>query len=70
MTQKYFITTLQEQEMRNLVQQGIDIELKYSHLFDELVIFTDHDTAYQKLLTTSKRLREEFQWVPSSWIRQ
>lgn len=59
-----------EQEMRTLVQQGIDIENKYSHLFDELIIFTDHNTAHQNLLTTSRRLREEFQWVPSSWVRR
>ena len=66
----FYNTVLQEQEMRTLVQQGIDIENKYSHLFDELIIFTDHNTAHQNLLTISQRLREEFQWVPSSWVRR
>lgn len=62
-------SNITEQAMRKLVQQGIDIELKYTHLFDELIIYTDHNTAYQNLLTLSRRLREEFQWVPSSWVR-
>lgn len=64
-----FITILQEQEMRRLVNQGINIEQKYTHLFDDLIIFTNQNTAYQKLLTISQRLREEFQWVPASWVR-
>ena len=56
--------------MRQLVQQGIEIENKYNHLFDELIIFTDYNNAHQNLLNLSRRLREEFQWVPSNWVRR
>lgn len=66
---KKFITNLQEQEMGRLVEEGRNMELKYSHLFDDLIIFTNHNTAYRNLLTTSQRLREEYQWVPASWFR-
>ena len=56
--------------MRKLVEQGNDIEQKYSHLFDKLIIYTDHDTAYQELVATSRRLKEDFQWIPYNWVTQ
>jgi len=56
--------------MRYLIQQGIDMELKYTHLFDKLIIFTDQEEAYQHLLTTCQHLRDQFQWVPSTWVKR
>jgi len=61
---------VQTQEMRQLIQQGINMEIKYTHMFDELIIFTNQEEAYQHLLTTCQRLKEQFQWVPSTWVKR
>jgi len=56
--------------MRQLIQQGIDMEIKYTHMFDELIIFTNQEEAYEHLRTTCQRLKEQFQWVPSTWVKR
>lgn len=65
-----FLTlSLQEEELRNIIEMGRSMEDVYGHYFDCVIIHYDHERAYRDLTTEIQRIQTEPQWVPIKWIR-
>ncbi|XP_078046810.1 protein PALS1-like [Augochlora pura] len=60
--------SFKEEELKDIIEKAREMEDKYGHLFDMIIINTDTDRAYNDLLTEINSLEREPQWVPASWI--
>ncbi|XP_046488677.1 protein PALS1 isoform X2 [Neodiprion pinetum] len=58
-----------EDELKDIIEKARDMEDKYGHLFDMIIINNDTDRAYNQLLTEINSLEREPQWVPASWLQ-
>ncbi|XP_053997932.1 uncharacterized protein LOC128886794 [Hylaeus anthracinus] len=61
--------SFKEEELKDIIEKAREMEDKYGHLFDMIIINTDTDRAYSQLLTEINSLEREPQWVPASWIQ-
>ncbi|KAJ8688640.1 hypothetical protein QAD02_024435 [Eretmocerus hayati] len=57
-----------EDELKDIIEKAREMEDKYGHLFDMIIINSDTDRAYNQLLNEINSLEREPQWVPASWI--
>ncbi|KAL7302713.1 hypothetical protein TKK_0004766 [Trichogramma kaykai] len=62
--------TYKEEELKDIIEKAREMEDKYGHLFDMIIINNDTDRAYNQLLSEINSLEREPQWVPASWIHQ
>ncbi|XP_076633986.1 protein PALS1 isoform X1 [Colletes latitarsis] len=62
--------SFKEEELKDIIEKAREMEDKYGHLFDMIIINTDTDRAYNQLLTEINSLEREPQWVPASWLIQ
>ncbi|XP_033207535.1 MAGUK p55 subfamily member 5-A isoform X2 [Belonocnema kinseyi] len=58
-----------EDELKDIIEKAREMEDKYGHLFDMIIINNDTDRAYNQLLTEINSLEREPQWVPGSWLQ-
>ncbi|XP_048507546.1 uncharacterized protein LOC105685455 isoform X2 [Athalia rosae] len=58
-----------EEELKDIIEKAREMEDKYGHLFDMIIINNDTDRAYNQLLTEINSLEREPQWVPASWLQ-
>ncbi|XP_057335328.1 uncharacterized protein LOC130674055 isoform X2 [Microplitis mediator] len=58
-----------EDELKDIIEKARDMEDKYGHLFDMIIINNDTDRAYNQLLTEINSLEREPQWVPATWVQ-
>ncbi|XP_025074678.1 MAGUK p55 subfamily member 5-A [Pogonomyrmex barbatus] len=61
--------SFKEEELKDIIEKAREMEDKYSHLFDMLILNNDTDRAYNQLLTEINSLEREPQWVPASWVQ-
>ncbi|XP_014480741.1 PREDICTED: uncharacterized protein LOC106747595 isoform X4 [Dinoponera quadriceps] len=61
--------SFKEEELKDIIEKAREMEDKYGHLFDMLILNNDTDRAYNQLLTEINSLEREPQWVPASWIQ-
>lgn len=61
---------LQEEELKEIIATARDMELRWGHLFDMIIINNDTQRAYQQLLNEINSLEREPQWVPANWLKQ
>ncbi|XP_048266381.1 protein PALS1 isoform X2 [Bombus terrestris] len=61
--------SVKEEELKDIIEKAREMEDKYGHLFDMIIINTDTDRAYNQLLTEINSLEREPQWVPASWVQ-
>ncbi|XP_068965971.1 uncharacterized protein [Bombus flavifrons] len=61
--------SFKEEELKDIIEKAREMEDKYGHLFDMIIINTDTDRAYNQLLTEINSLEREPQWVPASWVQ-
>nr|XP_050867399.1 protein PALS1 isoform X4 [Vespula vulgaris] len=61
--------SFKEEELKDIIEKAREMEDKYGHLFDMIIINNDTDRAYNQLLTEINSLEREPQWVPASWIQ-
>ncbi|XP_020289459.1 MAGUK p55 subfamily member 5-A isoform X7 [Pseudomyrmex gracilis] len=61
--------SFKEEELKDIIEKAREMEDKYGHLFDMLILNNDTDRAYNQLLTEINSLEREPQWVPGSWIQ-
>lgn len=61
---------LQEEELKEIIATARDMELRWGHLFDMIIINNDTQRAYQQLLNEINSLEREPQWVPAHWLKQ
>lgn len=57
-----------DDELQEMIRSGQRMELHYGHWFDDVIVNADLSTAFEQLLTISRRLEEQPQWVPISWV--
>uniref|UniRef100_A0A7N8Y1E5 Protein PALS1 n=1 Tax=Mastacembelus armatus TaxID=205130 RepID=A0A7N8Y1E5_9TELE len=57
------------EELRDIIEKAREMEQSCGHLFDAIIVNTDHDKAYSELLRLINKLDTEPQWVPCSWLR-
>ncbi|XP_058792449.1 uncharacterized protein LOC131664960 isoform X3 [Phymastichus coffea] len=58
-----------EEELKDIIEKAREMEDKYGHLFDMIIINNDTDRAYNQLLSEINSLEREPQWVPASWVQ-
>ncbi|XP_018302479.1 MAGUK p55 subfamily member 5-A isoform X2 [Mycetomoellerius zeteki] len=61
--------SFKEEELKDIIEKAREMEDKYGHLFDMLIVNNDTDRAYNQLLTEINSLEREPQWVPASWVQ-
>lgn len=61
--------SFKEEELKDIIEKAREMEDKYGHLFDMIIINNDTDRAYNQLLTEINSLEREPQWVPASWMQ-
>ncbi|KAH0955739.1 hypothetical protein HN011_002843 [Eciton burchellii] len=58
-----------EEELKDIIEKAREMEDKYGHLFDMLILNNETDRAYSQLLAEINSLEREPQWVPASWVQ-
>lgn len=58
----------QEDELKDIIATARDMEARWGHLFDMIIINTDTERAYLNLMEEINSLEREQQWVPASWV--
>ncbi|XP_049875007.1 protein PALS1 isoform X2 [Pectinophora gossypiella] len=58
-----------EEELKEIIATARDMELRWGHLFDMIIINNDTQRAYQQLLNEINSLEREPQWVPAHWLK-
>ncbi|XP_055700690.1 protein PALS1 isoform X3 [Phlebotomus papatasi] len=57
-----------EEELKEIIATARDMEARWGHLFDMIIINNETERAYHQLLTEINSLEREPQWVPASWL--
>ncbi len=52
-----------------MIKAGDKIEKLYGHWFDLTVVNEDLTVAFEQLLKAVRRLDQDAQWVPASWVQ-
>ncbi|KAF4528244.1 hypothetical protein B566_EDAN014402 [Ephemera danica] len=58
-----------EEELKDIIEKAREMEDRYGHFFDMVIINNDTERAYQQLLSEINGLEREPQWVPASWVK-
>ncbi|GJQ83147.1 hypothetical protein Trydic_g15383 [Trypoxylus dichotomus] len=61
--------TYKEEELKDIIEKAREMEDKYGHFFDMIIINNDTERAYHQLLTEINSLEREPQWVPAAWVK-
>jgi len=59
-----------DDELEEIIERAREMEERYGHYFDMIIIYSDPDRAYQQLLDEINLLEREPQWVPAAWVRK
>ena len=62
------ILCFQDEELQEVIERAREMEDKYGHYLDYILVNSDMELAYQELLNEINRLEVEPQWVPSPWV--
>lgn len=60
---------VKDEELKDIIERSREMEDKYGHFFDYVLVNTDMDRAYEELLAEINRIEVAPQWVPISWTR-
>ncbi|XP_077295959.1 MAGUK p55 family member stardust isoform X3 [Arctopsyche grandis] len=58
-----------EEELKEIIATARDMESRWGHLFDMIIINNDTQRAYTQLLAEINSLEREPQWVPAHWLK-
>ncbi|EZA56262.1 MAGUK p55 subfamily member, partial [Ooceraea biroi] len=61
--------SFKEEELKDIIEKAREMEDKYGHLFDMLILNNDTDRAFDQLLKEINIVQREPQWVPASWVQ-
>ena len=59
-----------DDELDEIIERAREMEERYGHYFDMIIIYSDPDRAYQQLLEEINLLEREPQWVPAAWLNK
>lgn len=54
--------------LKEIIERGREMEDKYGHFFDYILVNQDMDRPYDELLQEINCLEVEPQWVPIQWV--
>ncbi|XP_055380328.1 uncharacterized protein LOC129611287 [Condylostylus longicornis] len=57
-----------EENLKDIIATARDMEARWGHLFDMIIINNDTEKAYHQLLAEINSLEREPQWVPAIWL--
>ncbi|XP_031626872.1 uncharacterized protein LOC116343112 isoform X4 [Contarinia nasturtii] len=57
-----------DEDLKEIIATARDMEARWGHLFDMIIINNDTERAYHQLLAEINSLEREPQWVPASWV--
>ena len=57
-----------DDELEEIIERAREMEERYGHYFDMIIIYSDPDRAYQQLIEEINLLEREPQWVPAAWL--
>lgn len=60
---------VKEEELMDIIEKAREMEDRYGHLFDLIIINNDTNRAFEQLLSEINSLEREPQWVPASWVQ-
>lgn len=66
---KYNLHFFQEEELKEIIEKAREMEDKFGHYFDMIIINNDTERAYHQLLNEINSLEREPQWVPATWVK-
>jgi len=55
-------------ELRETIERAREMEERFGHFFDMVVVHAEPERAYQELLREINVLEREPQWVPAAWV--
>lgn len=58
-----------EEELKEIIEKAREMEDKFGHYFDMIIINNDTERAYHQLLNEINSLEREPQWVPATWVK-
>ncbi|XP_044747710.1 protein PALS1 isoform X2 [Coccinella septempunctata] len=61
--------SFKEEELKDIIEKAREMEDKYGHFFDMVIINNDTERAYHQLLGEINSLEREPQWVPAAWVK-
>ena len=56
--------------MQELYHTSQEIHAEYSHYFDWVIVNDDLQVAADMLKEVARRIEEEPQWIPASWVEE
>ncbi|XP_070576726.1 protein PALS1-like isoform X1 [Ptychodera flava] len=59
---------LKDEELREMIEKGREMEDTHGHYFDYVLINSDQERAYNELINEINRIQVEPTWVPLSWL--
>lgn len=59
-----------EEELKETIEKAREMEEKYGHMLDLVIINSDTERAFSQLLSEINSLEREPQWVPNTWVKQ
>lgn len=62
------VAPMQDDDLKEIIATARDMEARWGHLFDNIIINNDTERAYHQLLAEINSLEREPQWVPASWV--
>lgn len=65
----WYVLFVQDDDLRQTIAEGWQIEQYYGHYFDKVVVNTDINQTYQEILKEVTRIETVPQWVPATWVR-
>ena len=68
-TYQWFYILIQDDDLKEIIERSREMEDKYGHLFDYVLVNIDMDRAYEELLNEINRIEVAPQWVPITWTR-
>ena len=63
-----FVCVRQDEQLKEVIEKGREMEEAFSHLFDYILVNMDLDRSYEELLQEINRIETEPQWVPIAWV--
>ncbi|XP_052768272.1 protein PALS1-like isoform X2 [Mya arenaria] len=63
------LTNVKDDDLRDIIERAREMEDKFGHMFDYILVNQDMDKAFDELVTEINRIEVEPQWVPVEWTR-
>ncbi|KAL4238801.1 protein localization to myelin sheath abaxonal region [Mactra antiquata] len=67
--QRLGVPDIKDDRLRDTIEAAREMEDKFGHYFDHILVNTDMDKAFDELMEVINKIEVEPQWVPVAWTR-